>query len=724
MEQGRTNALIKLERSLNSGHTSFAAMAQIAAELMCGELAVGTSSVWLFDDTLQTLMPVCRYQRQGAPIEDRPLRSSEFPSYFDFLHTHAILKADSARLHPATAALNPGYLIPHGIHSMLDVGLYLNGKMVGILCVESLSPRRWQDAEVQWLSQVGHQLTLALGRERGSEQRNWLDLFKFAIDQSTRRIIIAEINSLKVVYANEAYLAFVGQAREQVVDQPVRELGVFQQHPQRAEQLLQAAIAQGEQSGEISMQRHDGTEHWFRFQLSTIVTDQQERFVLLASEELTGSHKHRHELERLAWRCQLTGLYNRYCLQRDLKERAAEAMLLFDLNGFKSVNDGYGDPIGDKVLIEFARRLSYGSTRLGEHRLYRIGADEFVVAFSQAPTLPLEALAETMRKRLEGPFSIEQRRVNIGVSVAGWQASQPLDEISPLVALDLAMAEAKKRRCCWVFDLPLLTEYRGRTQIESDLDEALSRRQFQLMYQPVMDMKTDRIMGTEALLRWQHPQLGLMYPGRFIELAEQTGHIQGIGRWVLESALYQLHLWQRRWPRFQMHVNVSVKQLLSEDLFEICWSQLNRYRIRPGTLVLEITETSLMEDLERVNQLCDQLGELGLVLAIDDFGTGYSSMSYLKQLPVDKLKIDRTFVADLEGSSESRQIVPAIIAMGKALGLSITAEGVENEFQATFLRRHLCDQAQGFLYSKAVLPQIIEGLLAQQSPEPVSRSIA
>lgn len=204
------------------------------------------------------------------------------------------------------------------------------------------------------------------------------------------------------------------------------------------------------------------------------------------------------------------------------------------------------------------------------------------------------------------------------------------------------------------------------------------------------------------MIRWHHPKKGVLYPGAFIDIAEQTGMIAAIGEWVLEAACRQLNLWQHHNINISMHVNVSARQFFSTQLYDQVWQLVTRYRIRPNTLILEITETELMEDVVYATHLCKELAELGVGLAIDDFGTGYSSMRYLKQFPISKLKIDRSFISDLSVSRESREIVSAIIAMAKALNLSLTAEGVETAEQESFLSALSCHQAQGFLYSPAL----------------------
>ncbi|MBY5991903.1 putative bifunctional diguanylate cyclase/phosphodiesterase [Ferrimonas balearica] len=718
MKQGRADAIEQLIQLPEKQSGDFDHTAQVAAQLVCEHLGVETASVWLLSEDQRQLTPVCRHQSEGSGILDAPLHTHTFPDYFDHLLQHRFLRADAARLHPATKAFNAPYLVPNGIHAMLDAGIRINGHLEGVICVESLRPRNWSDEDAHWVGQLADQLALALATRRQSRQAGQIGLFRQAMEQASQRMAIIDEASLTVSYVNQAYLRLAGCRADDLLGQPVQSLMLFRQNPKVAERALETVIDTGFARGESQVVDPLGRMRWIDFRVNRMVTEDGRPYLVLYSDDVTAERAYQSELEQLAWRCSLTGLYNRAYLQRGLAESTPAALLLVDLDGFKAFNDLHGHDMGDRLLTELARRLGHCAERLGATLVARIGADEFVVRFDTPPAMGLEAVANTLVARLSQPVAMGTRQFPLRLSVAAVCQATLGQALEAMTALDLAMAKAKQSGRVQLFDATLRERFCETVQIEQDLRHALARKEFELHYQPLVDLDSGQVRGAEALLRWQHPQKGRMAPARFIEIAESSGAIEPIGRWVLETALYQLHLWQRRWPALEMHVNVSVKQLLGGELYEICWAQLNRYRLTPGTLVLEITETTLMEDIQAVSRLCTQLGELGIVLAIDDFGTGYSSMRYLQRLPVGKLKIDRSFVADLEQSRESREIVPAIIAMGQALDLVVTAEGVENPFQREFLKRHGCDQVQGFLYSEALSRHEFEDRFLPVSVEP------
>ncbi|SHG75391.1 putative bifunctional diguanylate cyclase/phosphodiesterase [Ferrimonas marina] len=711
MEQG-SGALLELLRQRH-GFSHFYPLARECCREIQLEYPQWHVAIWLYDPQLQVLLPLCQQGPEPHPLAGCLLSAA--PELLADLHNHPFL---SRTLTPGAAPLPS--LSLDSCQALLHLPLVEQGRCWGVLALESGDVATPPPASA--LLPIARELGRHLGRHRSVLESEEMALYRAALATTHTAVAALTLGDLTLRQANPAFFELTQLEPQRVLGRSLRQLMRRLQLPKQLPGLVHQAIAEGEASGELAM-GPDG--QWLGYRLTRV--DEQPGYLLVQLEDVSRLHRHQQDLEAKAWRCQLTGLGNRLALQQRLQGDGPWGLMLINVVGFRAINDHYGDSVGDKILIELARRLRHGGQMLETDALYRIGADEFVLLFERRPPASLAEIAALLRKRLQGQmvFGIHKCAVNLSLSSLVLEQVQQQDQLSPLAALEWAMTRAKEGTGYQAFDAPLLAQYQERRRIEQDLELALGKRQFELHYQPLVDVNQGRILGAEALLRWHHPRLGLMLPGRFIELAERSGQIETIGRWVLETALYQLHLWQRRWPALQMHVNVSVKQLLSGELYDICWAQLNRYRVKPGTLVLEITETTLLEDIQLVTKLCDQLGELGIVLAIDDFGTGYSSMRYLKQLPVNKLKIDRSFIADLESSPESQQLVPAIIAMGKALGLSITAEGVENEYQRQFLAALDCDEAQGFLFSKAVLPQTLETLLeAEIDLLPASRSSA
>ncbi|QIZ76331.1 bifunctional diguanylate cyclase/phosphodiesterase [Ferrimonas lipolytica] len=690
------------------------ASANAVTQRLVNDFNCSICTTWLFSNDRQHLTCLSRCANQSQFSTFSSLHRSDFPQFFRFFDHSNVLVAEAARLHPATSCFNQTHLIVDGIHSLFALTIEINPQCLGLVILEFDYPTQLMPEQILNAQRLTNDLGGFLNGQYQLQPEIGFKLFECAIENTKQRIIIIEADTLKVVYVNDALANFNRQSPHWLVGQSIKKLRSYKQFPQQCDALIVQALAQRHIDGEFTITGVDGMPQWFEYEARAITVGDKD-YVVSLSEDVSAQRCHQQKLESLAWRCQLSGLNNRSKCLSDLKNQKLPLLMLIDIRGFKNLNDRFGEQFGDGVLKEVGRRINHFCEAIAGSHAYRIGADEFVIGFETTPTTELVDIAISLGKRLHAEIVIDGHIHRIDTIMAGLELSVLSEQISPLAALDMAMIKAKQCRSFQLFDEQIQQRFLDETELESELKSAVARRQIELHFQPLIDVSRGVTSGAEVLIRWQHPRLGLIYPGRFIDIAERSGLIEPIGRWVFESALYQLYLWQRRWPELQMHVNVSVKQLLTDEFFEICWNQLNRYRVKPGSLVLEITENTLMEDVESVGILCEQLGELGLVLAIDDFGTGYSSMSYLKQLPVQKLKIDRSFIADLEHSKESRLIVPAIVAMGKALNMKITAEGVENQFQEQFLRKHLCDEIQGFFYSKAIPATSFENHLVSHS---------
>lgn len=379
------------------------------------------------------------------------------------------------------------------------------------------------------------------------------------------------------------------------------------------------------------------------------------------------------------------------------------AVLFIDLDRFKVINDSLGHEAGDLLLLEVANRLR-GALRTSDV-VARLGGDEFVVILDQCGEIDdvqriatglLTALAEPME--LAGHECHTTASIGIAMYPANGSDAQTLTKNA-----DMAMYLAKEdgKNGCRFFSKEVKTQSIERLSLESALRRALERGQFSLNYQPKVEMETGQITGVEALLRWTHPDLGSVSPAQFIPLAEETGLIVPIGRWVLNEACAQAMAWQRRGLLpLSMAVNLSPRQFADEHLLQDVDEALAASGMSPVLLQLEVTESMMMRNVGRALKVLDAIQSRGIRLAIDDFGTGYSSMSLMKHFPIDTIKIDRSFVRDLPQDSEDQAIAQAIISMGKALGMTVVAEGVENVEQEAFLRSHGCDEMQGFLISR------------------------
>lgn len=438
-----------------------------------------------------------------------------------------------------------------------------------------------------------------------------------------------------------------------------------------------------------------------------------------ANEELTGALA---TIQNLATHDSLTGLPNRASLGDTLQHAIARAertntglaLFFLDLDHFKSVNDSLGHPVGDQLLRETARRIR-AVTRESD-LVARLGGDEFVVMIEGLTERdPLVPLAEKILQAVAEPANLagHEVRVSASLGIARW----PTDgtEVGGLLAnADLAMYRAKDlgRNRLNFYSADLGQHAVDRFEIENAMRAALKTGQFRLYYQPKMNFASGKMQGVEGLIRWHHPEWGVLQPDRFIPIAESSGLIVDIGRWVIQEACRQARRWQdSRFPRFCIGINLSTRQMSDPSLVSDVAEALRESGADPALLELEITETAVMKDVSEAIRVLESLRALGVRLSIDDFGTGYSSLSYLKQLPVDILKVDRAFVKDLPHNRDDLAITRAVIAMAHGLSMKVVAEGVEDRGQFDSLLAEGCDEFQGFYCQPALETPELERLL-------------
>ena len=423
----------------------------------------------------------------------------------------------------------------------------------------------------------------------------------------------------------------------------------------------------------------------------------------------------------------LTGLPNRalildraeQMLTRARRERRPVAALFVDLDNFKDINDTLGHEAGDKLLRAVAARFA-GALRDSD-TVGRLGGDEFVVlaegvSLAAGPELVAERLQDVLREpfRLDG---LEGVPLSVSASI-GIAEGERANAGDLLREADIALYRAKARgkNCSALFRPQMQSEVLDRLELEMDLRSALARDQFFLLYQPVFDLDHVTVSGVEALLRWSHPGRGVVPPDEFIRVLEETGLILDVGCWVLRQACAQGARWHQRGLRLTMSVNVSMRQIETDVFLEHVQDALDRSGLDPGSLILEVTETTLMRDTDATVRRLKLLKDLGVRIAIDDFGTGYSSLAYLRRFPVDALKIDRSFVSGMADSAESTALIHTLVQLGRTLGIETLAEGIEETWQLKNLQRERCDQGQGFLFARPLEPGAVEELIADWDP--------
>ena len=436
----------------------------------------------------------------------------------------------------------------------------------------------------------------------------------------------------------------------------------------------------------------------------------------------------RHEAEssllRMAQYDFLTGLPNRQKLQEQLdkilidagRRQRRVAVLCVGLDDFKSVNEQFTYQAGDKLLLALADRLRAHSGRLGA--LARLGGDQFALVQADIDQ-PYEAaeLAQSILDDLEAEFALDHEgirlRATIGITLFP-EDGDSTEKLLQKAEQTMTLAKSRSRNRYQFYIASVDSEMRRRRELEKDLRDALSRNQFHLVYQPQISYREHRVVGVEALIRWQHPEHGLVPPDLFIPLAEQNGTIIAIGEWVLDQACRQLREWHDQgFTELRMAVNLSTVQLHHTELPRVVNNLMQIYRLPPRSLELEVTETGLMEDISTAAQHLLSLRRSGALIAIDDFGTGYSSLSYLKSLPLDKIKIDKSFVQDLLDDDDDATIVRAIIQLGKSLGMQVIAEGVETAEQEAYIISEGCHEGQGYHYSKPLPARELAAFLKQ-----------
>ncbi|MDU4266736.1 MAG: EAL domain-containing protein, partial [Enterobacter hormaechei] len=439
----------------------------------------------------------------------------------------------------------------------------------------------------------------------------------------------------------------------------------------------------------------------------------QARTSLLASSLAEANR----ELAQLALHDTLTRLPNRILLEDRLdqaiskadREGSPFALMFMDLDGFKTVNDAYGHDVGDKLLVAVTQRLLLQLK--GQYTLARIGGDEFVLLAETATPDDAASLANSLVRVIDSPFHLDpyELMVTLSIGIALYPHDGKTDR-ELMFNADAAMYHTKHmgRNGYHFFQPSMNTLAQTHLQLMNDLWQAIDRNELRLLYQPKFHAPAGPVLGFEALLRWQHPKQGLLPPDLFLPLAEKTGLIIPIGNWVIDEACRQLREWHLQGHTdWSMAVNLSTLQFEQPSLVKTVLDCLTRHSVPPGMLILEVTETTAMNNPDESVRVLTALTDAGVKASIDDFGTGYSSLLYLKRLPACELKIDRAFVKELSGESEDATIVSAIVALAKTLNLKVVAEGVETAAQQTFLTELGCNTLQGYLLGKPITAQAI-----------------
>lgn len=459
----------------------------------------------------------------------------------------------------------------------------------------------------------------------------------------------------------------------------------------------------------------NGEEIWTSVNISLINIDiEQTSQLIFQIQDITARRAAAEKLRYAAFYDSLTNLANRTFLLEKLSdaiERAKQqkdygfAVIFMDLDRFNVVNDSMGHIAGDELLKIVAQKLQ--NCLAPNHTIARLSGDEFTILLDNVKThAEVEVLVENLRQHISSNYNLRGHNffINVSLGVAIYNENYgSSDDLLRDADTALHKAKAQGRARYLIFDNAMHAQVIKQLEIESDLKTAVEENQFFLVYQPILSLETDRLVGFEALVRWNHPEKGLINPNDFISLAEETGDIIGIGTFVIEEACRQVKKWQDEFDfefPLTMSVNVSAKQFTRSVLFETVMNSLETSRINPSQLKLEVTESAIVDNIENAALILKQLRLLGVKISMDDFGTGYSSLSYLHRLPITTLKIDRSFITNMETKRESAEIVHTIVLLAKNLGLDVVAEGIETKSQLDKLKEFDCDYGQGYIFSK------------------------
>lgn len=529
-------------------------------------------------------------------------------------------------------------------------------------------------------------------------------------EYSQEAIVIANAER-KILTVNRAFSEITGYGNEEAVGREMLFHCVNTYPGSDENSLWQEVIQQGHWRGETRNRRRDGEDYSELASISSVKNEQNEvtHFICVASD-ITERKNAERRIENLAYYDALTDLPNRVMFQDRLdqalalarREQFSLAVLMIDLDRFKIINDSLGHMVGDHLLRQVARRLQQCVREVDT--ISRMGGDEFVAVLLDVDANGAAHVAIRILNKLAGAYEIEGYRLNntasIGISIF---PNDGRDNETLIKQADAAMYHAKDsgRHNYKFFTDDMNASALERIVLENGLRDALERNELLLHYQPQLDTVTGRLLGAEALLRWNHPEKGLISPGRFIPVAEETGLIVPIGGWVIREVCRQIRVWlDDGLDVCRISINLAAQQLREIDLIDTVCAALNEKRVEPHLLEFELTESTLMSENATTDQHLQAFDSLGVELSIDDFGTGYSSLSYLKRFPFDRLKIDRSFVQDLANNPDDEAIVSSVIGLSKNLKMEVIAEGVETEEQLVLLQKLGCNAAQGFLFSK------------------------
>lgn len=588
---------------------------------------------------------------------------------------------------------------------------YLQHSVLDLNCALAESHRKLARAH-----QTLHK-RMETGAQKLHESEMMLELLGKVFANTAEAIFITDANKI-LVQVNDAFRRITGYEEKEVIGQTPQLLAVQESVQKDYQAIWKSVLAQGRWQGELRVWRKSGEEFPIWLSLYSINSAEGEVTHYIGNfSDISRRKAAEARMHHMAYHDPLTQLPNRLNLDEQLtqvlwlaqKNNTCVAVLIIDLDQFKVVNDNLGHPVGDQLLVEVSKRL-HQSIRDCDF-VARFGGDEFVVVLANITNIQdVDIIAGNIVHTVSTPCWVNGTELrtspSIGICMFPQNATQPSDLIR---YADVALYDAKARgRGLYRFYSAAMSEHsNARLALETELANALEKNQFILHYQPQLDLCSGTLKGVEALLRWQHPRRGLILPNEFISMAEDLGLISPLGDWVLNEACRQLCDWQAQGiGPLRMSINLSASQFRNRHLPYKILSKLEEFNLCAALIDLEVTESMAMESPQETINMLQHLAESGFSLSIDDFGTGYSSLAYLKLFPLHTLKIDCSFVRDIEFNRNDAQICETIVVLAHKLGLTVMAEGVETDHQLQFLAQNGCEGIQGYLLSKPLPPDL------------------
>lgn len=703
--------------------TAFSEITKIAAQ----SLNVERVSIWLYNDDKTRIQCADLYElsadRHSSAIDKE---YANYPTYFDALSTGRAIAADDAKNNPSTKELYADYLLPNKISSLLDAPIRVGGKYIGILCHEHCGePRKWKTDEQQFAASMADMVSLAY--ETSERQRA-----QKALTESEERFRILAESSSSAIFVFRENILYANPAMEYISDYTSNELACktiadlfdeefYQELQHRLTSPLDRVTGYIRREGKLRTKHFE--HRWLYVTIGKVMLNDEVTFIASAFD-ITERKAMEEQLRHQAFHDKLTGLPNRALFMDRLEQSLSlsrrhkeyrSAVLFLDIDRFKIVNDSLGHLVGDKLLIEIGKRLRAQMRECDT--IARLGGDEFTLLIGDTNNIEFALqVADRIQKDLSRPFFINGQEIFVSASIGIAQIDASYQRADHILRdADIAMYRAKSngKACHEIFDSQMHKRAQRLLQLETDLHRAVSKDEFELYYQPIINLSTGQVNGFEALLRWNYSENEVSPPAEFIPLAEESGVIIPLGNWVIEQACKQMGQWRNLIDQddFIMSINLSGKQFEQSDIYPKIAKLMQSDEMQASTIMFELTESTLMENSENVMNKLSDIKSLGSKLSIDDFGTGYSSLSYLHKFPIDILKIDQSFIEEIKGNGENTEIASAIISMAHSLGLKVIAEGVETDDQLQALINLKCDYAQGFLFSEAVPAQEAEKLM-------------